>query len=72
MMSLLEEAVVNRYMTIAGTVRFFNPDRTTTDIPTILRLDTKTGQAWFLEGLQAGGIQWVAVTDRSAVAPLRD
>jgi hypothetical protein len=43
------------------------------DFPTIIRLDTKTGQSWYLEGPQSlgGGIQWLAITENSP-QPIHD
>lgn len=55
-----------RYMMVAGTVRQVLPNNNVVDIPTIIRLDTQTGQAWFAEGLPQGGFSWLNIIERGA------
>lgn len=54
-----------RYTMVAGTVRWYQGNNPT-DIPTVVRLDTQTGQAWLLEFVQGAGFSWVNVIERGA------
>lgn len=52
-----------RYLLMTGTIRnVVGPN--TFDIPSFVRLDTKTGQAWVLEIIPGAGMQWVGVGER--------
>ena len=53
-----------RYTLVSGTVRQFLGPNNFADIPTIVRIDTKTGQAWFLESVPPTGMEWVNITER--------
>jgi hypothetical protein len=61
--------VNQRYMMIAGTVRQILGPNNTIDVPTIIRLDTKTGEAWFLEGIMPTGFSWFNVVEKGAPPP---
>ena len=60
-----------RYVVLAATFRNFQQGQQPTDIPTIIRLDTNTGQAWFLEGIQGQGVVWVGVKE-AGPAPVHE
>jgi hypothetical protein len=54
-----------RYTMVSGTVRWYQGNNQV-DIPTIVRLDTQTGQAWLLEFVQQIGFSWVNIIERGA------
>lgn len=62
----LQGGSVNRYIMISGTVREFVGPNNVVDIPTIVRLDTQTGQTWWLQAIPQGGVGWVNIGERGA------
>ena len=52
-----------RYVVSAGTIRSFVNPNNPTDLPTFVRVDTKTGHAWAME-LTSQGIFWVDVAEK--------
>ena len=52
-----------RFTMVAGTIRQNISPTKVVDVPTIIRLDTQTGEGWYLEGNDQRFL-WISIEER--------